>query len=139
MTRTVSPFSTRVKISDAFFRNSVKDKLFIEGPPPSTRLYITHIDVQLAESLAGGIPSSELTCKVTFSRSTNLGLRPVQTVPSLRSLAWYRDRVQLFQPFHRFAQFKPSTRRRQFNRSTIQDRGRFNRFGRSKCSSRSWL
>src|SRR5262245_45417524 len=114
MTRTVSPFSTRVKISDAFFRNSAKDNLFIEGSPPSTRLYITHIDVQFAESLAGGIPSNELTGKVTFSRSTNLGLRSVQTVPPLRSVQAVSQKATV-QPF------ESSTFQR------FRGRGRFNR------------
>lgn len=40
-TQTVSPFSTRVKISDALLRNSVNDRLFIDVRPPSAGLYIT--------------------------------------------------------------------------------------------------
>ena len=40
-TRIVSPFSTRVKISDALLRNSVNDRLIINVRPPSAGLYIT--------------------------------------------------------------------------------------------------
>jgi hypothetical protein len=48
MTRTVSPFSTRVKISDALFRNSVNDKLFITLPFDrlETDCTLLHIHVQ---------------------------------------------------------------------------------------------
>jgi hypothetical protein len=42
MIRTVSPFSTRVRISDALLRNSVNDKLFIEGRSPSISCTLLH-------------------------------------------------------------------------------------------------
>jgi hypothetical protein len=52
MMRTVSPFSTRVKISDALFRNSVKDKLFIYSRLLERDCTLLFIDVQSTDSPA---------------------------------------------------------------------------------------